>query len=221
MAELDSNPQRRIRVFLLAGWGKLPDDIYFPKLIKHMKKKKSKPMIIKAKKSCSDGNIDVHVNNLAELVIENGGPPDGETFFIGQSIGFQIVLRYLASLPEGQGHIGGIVGIAAWLGLDKPTENMKPWCETPIDFKRVEFLSRHIAIFCGQKCPLRNGSTNEEDWLRAFENPSLTMTDGVHYLREDVGTFELQMIDAMIFSDECSWWNDYPQGVPWLEDDNN
>lgn len=42
-------------------------------------------------------DTDKYVRHLASLV----GEADQETFFIGQSVGCQVILRYLAQLPAG------------------------------------------------------------------------------------------------------------------------
>jgi pimeloyl-ACP methyl ester carboxylesterase len=44
-------------------------------------------------------DIEKYVRHLADLVGPAG--PDEDTYFIGQSVGCQVILRYLAQLPPG------------------------------------------------------------------------------------------------------------------------
>lgn len=68
---------------------------------------------------------------LAEQV----GKVDENTYFLGQSIGNQIIVRYLASLPEGS-RTGGHFGVAAWVVLQAKTKDSR---EAWID----EFMEKH------------------------------------------------------------------------------
>jgi pimeloyl-ACP methyl ester carboxylesterase len=65
------------------------------------------------------------------------GQPDENTWFLGQSIGNQIIVRYLASLPEGS-RTGGLFGVAAWIVLQAKTNE-------PRDASVDEFMEKNAA----------------------------------------------------------------------------
>ncbi len=115
------------RVFLLSGWNKLPDSIYFPTLIQHLASKGC--TVIKATQPVGDGDIDKAVRNFHSLLDANGGPgPDA--WVIAQSIGQQTAMRGIAALPQGAS-MGGVVCVGAWLDLASgKTGSMAPWCDT-------------------------------------------------------------------------------------------
>ena len=77
---------------------------------------------------------------------EVAGDVDESTYFVGESIGCQGVLRYLETL-DSDIKIGGVVLIAPWMKLDEKTireewedavEIARPWEETPIDWEKVK-----------------------------------------------------------------------------------
>jgi len=65
------------------------------------------------------------------------GAVDENTYFLGQSVGNQIIVRYLASLPEGS-RTGGFFGVAAWVVLQaKCNESRDAW--------KDEFMEKNAA----------------------------------------------------------------------------
>jgi hypothetical protein len=115
------------RVFLLSGWNKLPDAIYFPKLIEHLASKGC--TVIKATHPVGDGDINTAVRNFHSLLDANGGP-GADAWVIGQSIGQQTAMRGIAALPQGS-IMGGLVCVGAWLDMaGSKNENFTPWCDT-------------------------------------------------------------------------------------------
>ena len=104
----------RLRCPLLDNrWAKLPDDAFYPDLIKSVENNGHKAIMATA--PCSDGDIALHVGNLEKLVEEHGGlGPD--CVFVGHSIGTQIIMRYLMSRSEDT-VVAGAALFAAWVDL--------------------------------------------------------------------------------------------------------
>ena len=64
---------------------------------------------------------------------------DGDTYFVGHSIGCQAIMRFLA---ERDAKAGGAIFVAGWfnlVNLEGPEAEAiaKPWIETPIDLAKV------------------------------------------------------------------------------------
>ena len=99
------------RVFIIHGWDGYPEEGIFPWLKKELQNRgfsvfnPSMPELLRPK-------IKVWVEFLKEQV----GALDENTFLFGHSIGAQIILRYLESLPEDT-KIGGAVFLAGWIHL--------------------------------------------------------------------------------------------------------
>lgn len=80
--------------------------------------------------------IEKWVSKIKEIV----GEPDGDTYFIGHSIGCQAILRYLQTIDNS---VGGALFVAGWFNLEnledeESTEIAKPWIETSIDVQKIK-----------------------------------------------------------------------------------
>lgn len=131
------------RVFIVHGWDGYPNEGWFPWLKKELAERNFE-VVVPAMPGPAEPKIEVWVSHLSKIV----GYVDGNTFFVGHSIGCQTILRYLERLPALK-KVGGAVFVAGWFTLsDLETEEEKiigkPWIETPIDFEKIE---RHTQNF--------------------------------------------------------------------------
>lgn len=93
--------------------------------------------------------ISEWVGRLNELV----GTADGDTYFVGHSIGCQAIMRYLEKLPENE-KIGGALFVAGWFNLTDETwddegympEIANQWINTPIDFGKIKKHTNKIVL---------------------------------------------------------------------------
>jgi hypothetical protein len=133
------------------GWGGSPEE----------------PMLLWIKKELEDRDYSVvapempnteepEIGPWVDTLKEALGNIDGQTIFIGHSIGCQTILRFLEKL-EGNTKIGKVILIAPWIHLDEKTieeegeevkEIAKPWVETPIDWAKVKsHCDNFVCIF--------------------------------------------------------------------------
>ena len=186
------------RVFLLSGWGALPDAefLYFPQLSARLRA--SGATIFPSRHACSDGDIARHVGNLAALVEEAGGlGPD--CFFVGQSIGGQIIARYLASRPAGA-RAGGAVWIGAWLSLRIDMgEAMKPWLDAAtLDFAALATACPRFLALYSTDDPI-SGAATPADLGAAFPAARVRVASGRgHYIVQELTAEELAAIDGVV-----------------------
>lgn len=133
------------RVFIIHGWDGSPQNCWFPWL---KSKLEEKGFVVQALPMPHPENPTIAdwVNYLAKVV----GEPDGDTFFVGHSIGCQTILRYIEQLQK---PIGGVVCVAGFFRLlhlttDEEKEIAKPWLEKAMDYDKIKRLSgKIIAIF--------------------------------------------------------------------------
>lgn len=92
------------------------------------------------------------INSWVGFLKEKTGKVDGETYFIGHSIGCQAIMRYLETLPE-KTKIGGVVFVAGFFNLpflktEEEKEIAKPWLNIKINTDKIKMLTENIvAIF--------------------------------------------------------------------------
>jgi predicted alpha/beta hydrolase family esterase len=136
------------RIFIVHGWGGHPEEGWLPWL----------------KQQLEANGFDVHIPQLPETdsphinawvpaLAAAVGTADGETYFVGHSMGCQTIARYLASL-QGDVKIGGAVFVAGFFkrltGLNGPEENAigDEWLKSPLDLNVVRsHLKGSVAIF--------------------------------------------------------------------------
>ncbi len=141
------------RVFIIHGWGANPERVRLQWLKKELNKRGFE-IFVPAMPNTDEPKIEEWVNFLSSLVRE----PNEETYFIGESIGCQTILRYLEKLENEK--VGGAIFVAGWFNLseftfkEEPTEEeeariiAKPWLETPINFQKIrETTNNFVAIF--------------------------------------------------------------------------
>lgn len=135
------------RVFIIHGWGGNPNEGWLPWLKTELEKR-GFLVTVPAMPNSDEPKIETWVPFLDKLV----GEPDGETFFVGHSIGCQTIIRYLQTLPDGT-KIGGAVFVAGWYNLrNLETEEDKriagPWVNEPRDDEKIRsIVNKAIAIF--------------------------------------------------------------------------
>ncbi len=88
---------------------------------------------------------------------------DGETYFVGHSIGCQTIMRYLEKLPKHK-TIGGCVFVAGWFGLTNLSKEeiaiAHPWINTKIDFDRIRrHMEKSLCIF-----------SDDDNWVASSEH---------------------------------------------------
>ena len=137
------------RVFIAHGWDGYPEEGWFPWL-KHELETRGFEVSVPQLPEAGSPKIQSWVPKLAETV----GTPDGQTYFVGHSMGCQTIARYLESLPEGV-KVGGAVFVAGFFkrltGLEDDPDVQKTdkhWLDTPIDLKKIKsHLNKSVAIF--------------------------------------------------------------------------
>ena len=178
------------RVFIIHGWEGYPHEGWYPWLKAELEKKGFEafaPQLPDTNKP----RIQTWISALAESV----GTPDGNTYFVGHSMGCQTIARYLETLPEGL-KVGGAVFVAGFFkrltGLeDDPDvqETDRHWLEAPIDFVKIKsHLPKSIAIFSDNDpwVPL----DNQDDFKEKLDS-KIIIEHGMKHFTQNEGINEL------------------------------
>jgi len=137
------------RVFLVHGWGGTPESNWLPWLRGQLKQKGFEVHVPQLPNT-EVPRIDSWVKTLADSV----GQADGQTYFIGHSMGCQTIVRYLETLPD-EIQVGGAVFVAGFLkrltNCDNDPgekETADHWMCSPIDLLKIAtHLPKSVALF--------------------------------------------------------------------------
>lgn len=133
------------RIIIVHGWSGAPTDCWIPWL-KNGLEQKGLEVIIPTMPNTDTPELKAWVQHLKETV----GEVDGNTYFVGHSIGCQAIMHFI----EGQDkQAGGAVFVAPFFRLlhlatieEKIIAN--PWFEAVLDYKKIKRnLPKLICIF--------------------------------------------------------------------------
>lgn len=135
------------RAFIIHGWDGTPQEGWLPWLKRELEARGFYVEVPRMPDTHAP-KIEVWVPHLAGLV----GDPDGETYFIGHSIGVQTILRYLETVDA---HVGGVVAVAGFFTLitgsiGGPEEEAiaQPWLTRPMNLEKIKKnAGRVVAVF--------------------------------------------------------------------------
>lgn len=132
------------RAFLIHGWEGYPEEGWRPWLKKELEQRDFE-VIVPAMPDTATPTMEKWVPYLAEVV----GNPDGQTYFIGHSLGCITILRYLEIL-EADKKVGGVVLVAGF-GHDLEYKDYKgelsSFFQTPVDWEGIKKrCKRFVAI---------------------------------------------------------------------------
>ena len=179
------------RAVIVHGWGGNPEEGWFPWLKKELKTR-SFEIIVPELPDAETPRINKWVPALAAAV----GEVDGNTYFIGHSMGCQTIARYLEGLDESI-RVGGVVYVAGFfdsltLGEDEEEKVWSEWKNTPLDLSRVRARSpKSIAIFSDNDpyVPL----SNQDDFKDTLGSEIITQHAMGHFSGSS-GCFELPVV---------------------------
>ena len=137
------------RAFIVHGWDGYPEEGWFPWLKRELEAQ-GFAVFVPQLPDAATPRIYNWVPALASAV----GIADGETYFVGHSMGCQTIARYLESLPAGVA-VGGAVFVAGFFkrltGLEEfpgVPETDRHWLTAPLDLATVRsHLPKSVAIF--------------------------------------------------------------------------
>lgn len=137
------------RVFIIHGWDGSPEINWFPWLKRELEVRGFEVQVPQLP-DADNPRIEKWVPEVVKIV----GIPDGETYFVGHSMGCQTIARYLETLPEGI-RVGGVIFVAGFFrkitNLEEDPDTQKTaehWLNTPIDLIKVKnHFTKSVAIF--------------------------------------------------------------------------
>lgn len=137
------------RVYIIHGWEGYPNEGWFPWLKRELENSGFE-VHVPQMPDAGNPRIDRWIPWISKVV----GVPDGQSYFVGHSMGVQAIVRYLELLSEGT-QVGGAVFVAGFFkrltGLEDDPETQsvrKHWLETPLNLGKVKkHLKNSVAVF--------------------------------------------------------------------------
>lgn len=137
------------RIFLIHGWGGNPNIDWLP-WAKKVLEDKGYEVVLPEMPNPDYPKIDSWTNKLREVV----GNVRSDDIFIGHSIGYQAIERYLQTLSADT-KLDKVILIAPWIVLTRKTfeemeeneEVVKSWYEEPIDYEKIKNMAKWTAVF--------------------------------------------------------------------------
>lgn len=133
--------------------------------------------------------IDAWVSHLESVVVY----PDENTYFIGHSLGCQVIWRYIQA-PEIT-DVGGVISIAPWLTLtntDAPDEVaiVRPWLENPINFSQIKKVTKNTTLIFSDNDMYVPLEQNKESFTQKL-SPVILVESGKGHFTEKDGVVDL------------------------------
>lgn len=182
------------RVFIIHGWEGYPKEGWFPWLKKELEQR-SFEVFVPQMPDADNPRIEKWVSVIAEVV----GVPDGQTYFVGHSMGNQAIARYLEALPD-EMKVGGAVFVAGFFKKltnledeEETRETAKHWLETPINLEKIKsHLNKSIAIFSNNDpyVPL----DNQDDFRDKLSSKIIIEHSKGHFSGPSDGITELPIV---------------------------
>ncbi|MEK7130198.1 MAG: alpha/beta hydrolase, partial [Patescibacteria group bacterium] len=180
-------------VFIVHGWDGYPEEGWFPWLKKKLEEKEFKVFVPQLPQA-----NEPRINKWVPALVKAVGIADGQTYFVGHSMGCQTIARYLESLPDGA-KIGGVIFVA---GFFKRLTNLededivrdvaREWLTTPLDLEKVKsHLTKSVAIFSDDDPYV---SLDNQDDFKNKLNSKIIIKHNMKHFSGSTGTVDLSAV---------------------------
>ena len=178
-------------MFLIHGWGGSPNNDWMPWAKKALIEK-GYEVFVPEMPETEHPKILPWLTKLKEIV----GSPRPDDILVGHSIGTLAVLRYLETLDDSQ-KVATAILIAPWqyLTLDESesAEDVKPWVNTPIDYKKIKTKANKIIAVFSDDDPWVPYRKNVE-FFKEKLNPEIITKHEMGHFTADEGFTELPFL---------------------------
>jgi uncharacterized protein len=172
------------RAFIIHGWGGTPKKDWLPWLKKELEKKGFKVQV-PTMPNTSSPKINEWVDYLKKIV----GNLDDNTYFIGQSIGCQAIMRFLEK-ENFSGKIPKIIFVAGWFKLGnlenrEVEKTANPWMVIPVDFNKIKQKINKLVVFLSTNEPYGFVEENAKIFKERLNAKVIIEKDKGHFTQED------------------------------------
>jgi len=183
------------RLIVVHRWAGRPDAAFYPWLRRTLGRRRPRvfdEIRVPVMPHPERPTIDAWVAALSRVV---GRPTSAlaRTVLLGHSVGAQAVLRWLSTLPPGAS-VRGVVLVAGWLAVDEPWDEIRPWCETPLDIPRIRRATPRIETLLSDDDPFTRDHEANAAAFREQLGARIEIIEGAGHFNRDE---EPSVIDAL------------------------
>lgn len=179
------------KVIIVHGWEGHPENCWFPWLKNELIKRDFEVIIPKMPNSEKP-----EIESWCNFLKENTGEIDGDTYFVGHSIGCQTIMRLLETFEEDK-KVGGLIFVAGFFNLpfletNEEKEIAKPWLEIPINTDKIKLIAKNIiAIFSDDD---QDVSIDDSKLFKEKLNAKIIIEHNKGHFSDDEGIKELLIV---------------------------
>jgi uncharacterized protein len=179
------------RIIIVHGWGGSPTNDWIGWATETFQAKDYE-VITPEMPDTDNPVIEKWVGHLKSVV----GVVDGNTYFIGHSIGCQTIMRFFEAIDA---KAGGAIFVAGWFDLTNQYEEekviAKPWIETPIDYEKIKTnLSSSVAVLSDND-PYVSYEETKRDFEERLGSEIITVANAGHFTSDDGFSTFPQLVD--------------------------
>ncbi len=176
------------RAIIAHKWNGSPDGDFIPWLRDHLA---NEGFSVSAPEMPST-TIDAWVSAISSAA----GTPDLSTCLIGHDVGCQAIVRYLATLQEGQ-EFRAVFLVAPWTRLEgNVEEGLKQWVNEPINWDAAKRRARRFVVIYSDNDALVPVENSE--MFGKLLNAELVLDSGRHHFSDEDDVTQLPSLEKVI-----------------------
>ena len=181
------------RAFIIHGWTGRNNKDWFPWALEELKKRGYKASALMMPNPDYPVMAD-WLQKIKKII----GQLESSDILIGHSMGCQAILRYLDQQNE---KVDKVILVAGWevlseeaLPLPEDHEIIKPWYETPIDYKKVKRLANIFIAFFSDNDPWVPLDQNKSAYQQKLGARIIVEHNKGHFMKEVGGVTEIPIL---------------------------
>jgi predicted alpha/beta hydrolase family esterase len=179
-----------MRICIIPRWSANPDDDWYPWLARALPA--HQVVVPSLRPNPGAPEIEACVTAVADTLGREWHAL-AATWLVGHSVGCQVALRFLESLPD-TFRVAGVLCVAGWWAAEAPSLAMQPWLDTPLDTALVRRAAGSISVLLSHGDPF---SPDQDDNAAQWEErlgAQVTFVPGAGHFRR---TREPAVLEAL------------------------
>lgn len=136
--------------------------------------------------------VDASVRSVAETVADL---EPADILLIAHSVGTQVALRWLASLPAGAS-VRAFLAVAGWWTIDEPWPTIQPFLDEPFAIDRARAAAHRTHVLLGDVDPFTSDQQQNAATWREWMGAEVAIVEGRGHYNVETNPELLALIEA-------------------------